>query len=159
MFSGQKSIVKFVQVTFSVGRRRKLDRVTPTVRSRIMASVGTKDTCAEMGVRRMVHRMGYRYALHRSDLPGKPDLVFPSRHKVIFVHGCFWHGHRCRYGRLPKSSQEYWQTKIETNKRRDRRQRRELTRHGWDVLVVWQCHLKKPDWLHERIDGFLTENE
>lgn len=136
-----------------------MDRVTRTVRSKIMATVGTKDTCAEMGVRRMVHRMHYRYALHRSDLPGKPDLVFPSRQKVIFVHGCFWHGHRCRYGRLPKSRQEYWQPKIETNKRRDRMQRRELARQGWEILVVWQCQLREPDWLRQRIDSFLSANE
>ena len=124
-----------------------------------MASVGTKDTSAEMAVRRMLHGMGYRYALHRSDLPGKPDLVFPSRRKVIFVHGCFWHGHRCRYGRLPKSRQEYWQPKIEANKRRDKMQRRKMTRHGWDVLVVWQCQLKKLDRLREKIDSFLSANE
>lgn len=88
-----------------------------------MASVRTKDTCAEMGVRRMVHSMGYRYALHRADLPGKPDLVFLSRRKVAFVHGCFWHVHRCRYARLPKSRPEYRQPKIEANKHRDRTQR------------------------------------
>jgi DNA mismatch endonuclease (patch repair protein) len=146
-------------VTLEVGRRKRLDRVSRTVRSKIMASVGTKDTCAEIGVRRMVHRMGYRYALHRPDLPGKPDLVFPFRHKVIFVHGCFWHGHRCRYGRLPKSRQEYWQPKIETNKRRDQMQMRELVRQGWGVLVVWQCQIKKPDWLCQRIDGFLRTYE
>ena len=136
-----------------------MDRVTRTVRSKIMSSVGTKDTCAEMGVRRLVHGMGYRYGLHRPDLPGKPDLVFPSRRKVIFVHGCFWHGHRCRYGRLPKSRQRYWQPKIEANKRRDKMQRSKLTRQGWGVLVVWQCQLKKPDWLRERIDSFLSANE
>ena len=136
-----------------------MDRVTRKVRSKIMASVGTKDTCAEMGVRRMVHRMGYRYVLHRSDLPGKPDLVFPSRHKVIFVHGCFWHGHRCRYGRLPKSRLDYWRPKIETNRQRDRTQRNELMRQGWDVLVVWQCQLKKPDALRQRIDNFLSAHE
>ncbi|MFC1764406.1 very short patch repair endonuclease [Planctomycetota bacterium] len=136
-----------------------MDRVSRTVRSQIMASVGTRDTCAEMGVRRLVHRMGYRYALHRSDLPGKPDLVFPSRRKIIFVNGCFWHGHRCRYGRLPKSRPEYWGPKIEKNKCRDKRQRRELKRQGWDVIVVWQCQLKKAEWLCEKIDNFLSDNE
>jgi DNA mismatch endonuclease (patch repair protein) len=136
-----------------------LDRVDSKVRSKIMSSVGAKNTCAEMGVRRLVHAMGYRYALHRSDLPGRPDLVFPSREKVIFVHGCFWHGHRCRYGRLPKSRQDYWEPKIETNKCRDRKQRQELTRQGWRVLVVWQCQLKKkPEWLRARIDDFLRKD-
>ena len=136
-----------------------MDRVDRNVRSQIMASVGTKDTCAEMGVRRLVHGMGYRYALHRCDLPGRPDLVFPCRGKVIFVHGCFWHGHQCRYGRLPKSRQEYWEPKIATNKRRDRKQRQELTRQEWRVLVVWQCQLKKPEWLRAKISEFLRSDE
>lgn len=124
-----------------------------------MSSVGTKNTCAEMGVRHLVHSMGYRYALHRSDLPGRPDLVFPSRSKVIFVHGCFWHGHRCRYGRLPKSRQYYWKPKIEANKHRDRRQRQELMRQGYRVLVLWQCQLKKPEWIRLRIANFLEADE
>ena len=124
-----------------------------------MASVGTKDTCAEMGVRRLVHGMGYRYILHRADLPGRPDLAFPSRRKVIFVHGCFWHGHHCRYGRLPKSRRDYWEPKIETNKHRDRKQRQELTRQGWRVLVIWQCQLKKPEWLGAKIEDFLRTDE
>lgn len=124
-----------------------------------MASVGTKDTCAEMGVRRLVHSMGYRYVLHRSDLPGCPDLVFPSRKKVIFVHGCFWHGHRCRYGRLPKSRQDYWQPKIEANKIRDNNQRRQLKKQGYEVLTIWQCQLRKPEILRNLIKDFLTYNE
>jgi len=124
-----------------------------------MASVGTKDTCAEMSVRRLVHGMGYRYILHRSDLPGRPDLAFPSRRKVIFVHGCFWHGHHCRYGRLPKSRRGYWEPKIETNKHRDKKQRQELTRQGWRVLVIWQCQLKKPEWLGARIKDFLRTDD
>ena len=136
-----------------------MDRVTPEVRSRIMASVSTKDTCAEMGVRRIVHRLGYRYALHRKDLPGRPDLVFPSRRKIIFVHGCFWHGHRCRAGRLPKSRQDYWKPKIEANRQRDRKQRRELTRNGWEVMVVWQCQLRRPASLSERLDAFLRDED
>ncbi len=136
-----------------------MDRVNREVRSKIMASVGTKDTCAEMGVRRLVHGMGYRYILHRADLPGRPDLAFPSRRKVIFVHGCFWHGHHCRYGRLPKSRRDYWEPKIETNKHRDRKQRQELTRQGWRVLVIWQCQLKKPEWLGAKIEDFLRTDE
>jgi DNA mismatch endonuclease (patch repair protein) len=124
-----------------------------------MASVGTKDTCAEMGVRRIVHAMGYRYSLHRKDLPGQPDLVFPARRKIIFVHGCFWHGHRCRYGRLPKSKLDYWKPKIETNKSRDKRQRQILKRQGWRIMVVWQCQLKKPEWLGDRIENFLSSDD
>lgn len=124
-----------------------------------MASVGTKDTCAEMGVRRIVHGLGYRYALHRKDFPGRPDLVFPSRKKIIFVHGCFWHGHNCRGGCLPKSRVDYWKPKFNGNKRRDRRQQAELRRQGWKVMVVWQCQLKKPVWLSNRIDAFLIDDE
>lgn len=141
------------------GGRRALDRVGPDVRSRIMASVGTKDTSAEMGVRRLVHGLGYRYALHKEDLPGRPDLVFPSRRKIVFVHGCFWHGHRCRHGRLPKSRKDYWGPKLEANKSRDRKQRQELRRQGWKVMVVWQCQLKRPVWLSDKIDGFLKDAE
>jgi DNA mismatch endonuclease, patch repair protein len=143
---------------FETGEHR-LDRVTPEVRSKIMSCVGSKNTCAEIGVRRLVHAMGYRYVLHRSDLSGRPDLVFPSRGKVIFVHGCFWHGHHCKYGRLPKSRQDYWKSKIDSNKSRDRKQRQELKRQGWRVMVVWQCQLKKQDWLRQRINNFLRFDE
>lgn len=92
-----------------------MDRVTKKIRSKIMASVSTSDTGAEKAVRSIVHRLGYRYSLVRKDLPGKPDLAFVSRCKVIFVHGCFWHGHSCRYGRLPKSRLAYWKPKIAGN--------------------------------------------
>ena len=136
-----------------------VDRVSKKVRSKIMASVGTKNTCAEMVVRRLVHKMGYRYSLHRADLPGSPDLVFPSRKKVIFVHGCFWHGHNCRYGKLPKSRQNYWKQKIGKNRLRDNKQCRELSRQGWGVLIVWQCQLRSPEVLIEKIDNFLENNE
>lgn len=120
-----------------------------------MAAVHGKNTTPEMRVRRMVHRMGYRYSLHRSDLPGKPDMVFPRLGKVVFVHGCFWHMHRCK--RLPKSNRTYWQSKFEENVRRDRRCRRQLRKLSWDVLVVWECWTKKPLWLEARLQKFLSE--
>ena len=133
-----------------------MDRVTQTVRSKIMASVHTRDTGAEKAVRSVVHRLGYRYSLARRDLPGKPDLVFVSRRKVIFVHGCFWHGHSCRYGRLPKSRLDYWKPKIAVNKARDRRQANGLRKAGWSVMIVWQCQLKKKDALEARIEDFVN---
>lgn len=134
-----------------------MDRVTRETRSRIMAAVGTKDTGAEKAIRSVVHRLGFRFSLRRTDLPGKPDLVFVSRRKVIFVHGCFWHGHTCRYGRLPKSRPEYWKPKIEANRSRDRLQVRQLRGSGWSVLTVWQCELKNERRLKARIKDYLDD--
>ena len=112
--------------------------------SQIMRAVASKDTAPEMQVRRAVHAMGFRYRLHVADLPGKPDLVFPRLRKVIFVHGCFWHQHRCKRGRRkPKSRQDYWDAKLARNVARDRSHRRKLRRAGWRVLVVWECQLKR----------------
>lgn len=119
------------------------DRVTREIRSKIMSAVGTRDTGAEMALRKALHRLGYRYRVAPVDLPGKPDLVFPARRKVIFVHGCFWHGHACRFGKLPKSRLEYWQPKIEANRRRDLKQRRKLRLLGWSSALVWECSLKR----------------
>jgi DNA mismatch endonuclease (patch repair protein) len=133
-----------------------MDRVTQATRSKIMAAVHTRDTGAEKAVRSIVHRLGYRYSLTRTDLPGKPDLAFVSRRKVIFVHGCFWHGHSCRYGRLPKTRRSYWGPKIDANKERDRRQTNALRKAGWSVMMVWQCQLKKKVALEGRIAGFLN---
>jgi DNA mismatch endonuclease (patch repair protein) len=134
-----------------------MDRVNKSTRSKIMSAVHTRDTGAEKAVRSIVHRLGYRYSLTRTDLPGKPDLVFVSRRKIIFVHGCFWHGHSCRYGRLPKTRRSYWWPKIEANKKRDCKQTNTLRKAGWSVMVVWQCQLKKEDNLKMRIRGFLNE--
>lgn len=119
-----------------------IDRVSEQKRSIIMSSVGSKDTGPEMVVRKMLHGVGYRYRLHKRSLPGSPDIVFQRRKKVIFVHGCFWHGHGCRYGRLPKSKTEYWETKISANKERDAKNVTQLAKLGWEVLVIWQCQLK-----------------
>ena len=115
------------------------------LRSRTMRAVKSKDTKPEWTVRRLLHAAGYRYRLHVKELPGKPDLVFPSRRKVIFVHGCFWHGHHCTRGdRAPKTNAIYWATKIKRNKDRDRRHVAMLRRQGWKVLVVWECEIKEP---------------
>jgi DNA mismatch endonuclease (patch repair protein) len=135
-----------------------VDHVDRTKRSLIMAAVHSKDTSPEMAVRKIVHGLGYRYQLHVRTLPGCPDLVFPVRRKIIFVHGCFWHRHRnCRYATSPKTHPEFWEAKFAANVVRDRRARRELRRMDWAVLTVWQCELKKPDRLTERLDDFLSD--
>ncbi len=123
------------------------DTRTPEQRRAIMQAVRGKDTGPEMIVRRLVHGMGYRYRLHVAGLPGRPDLVFPSRRKVVFVHGCFWHGHGCRYGQLPKSRLNFWTAKIGRNRRRDRTLVTALKKQGWAVLIVWQCKTRQLDQL------------
>lgn len=111
-----------------------------------------------MAVRRMVHAMGYRFRLHRKDLPGKPDLVFPGLGKVIFVHGCFWHQHpQCREGRLPKSRPEYWEPKLNKNRERDRSSVSALQEAGWGVLVIWECEISKVSDLTQKLSSFLGE--
>jgi DNA mismatch endonuclease (patch repair protein) len=132
-----------------------IDRVSEERRSYIMSRVGSKDTAPEMTVRRLLHRLGYRYRLHAAELPGRPDLCFPARRKVIFVHGCFWHGHDCRYGHLPKTRVEYWQEKIETNRRRDLDRILKLADDGWSSLVVWQCETRETEHLTAKLVGFL----
>ena len=127
-------------------------------RSRIMRAVKSRDTAPEMTVRRLVYSMGYRYRLHRKDLPGKPDLAFKSRRKVIFIHGCFWHGHDCKRGaRVPKNNREYWETKITRNRERDRQHDEDLKREGWRVFVVWECQIREPEAVAERIKSFLDD--
>ena len=125
-------------------------------RSGIMRAVKGKNTGPEMFVRRLAHSMGYRFRVHRRDLPGQPDLVFPARRKIIFVHGCWWHGHNCKRGaRQPKSNSAYWIKKIARNVERDARNEDALQRAGWDVLVVWQCELKDAVLSH-RLEAFLN---
>src|ERR1700681_1759849 len=119
-----------------------MDTVPALVRSEIMRRVRSQDTQPEILVRRLVHSMGFRYRLHGKSLPGKPDLVFSVRRKAIFVHGCFWHGHRCEAGALPTSNTEYWQAKRNYNLARDRRNLRSLAGVGWRVLVIWECELR-----------------
>lgn len=110
-----------------------------------------------MLVRRALHKLGYRYRLHAKDLPGRPDMVFPAKQKAIFVHGCFWHGHDCAKGRLPKSRPEYWIPKIEANKARDERVIDELKKSGWDVMVIWQCQTKSLPVTIESVVEFLEK--
>jgi len=122
-----------------------MDKIPPQKRAKNMRAIRSKGMKPEMTVRSITHRMGFRYRLHRSDLPGKPDLVFPDRRKAIFVHGCFWHQHTaktCKITRIPKSNLEYWIPKLERNNARDKKNRSALRKLGWDVLIVWECQLK-----------------
>lgn len=134
-----------------------VDIVDKDMRSRIMARVRGKNTRPEMIVRRLVFGSGYRYRLHNPQLPGKPDLVFPGRRKVIFVHGCFWHGHNCPRGsRLPKTNADYWRMKIERNRERDAANTAKLEAEGWGVLVIWECQLGKDEQTISRVRCFLA---
>lgn len=121
-----------------------------------MSRVRSKDSKAELAVRRLVHALGFRYRLHGSGIPGRPDLVFRSRRKVIFVHGCFWHRHEgCKLARLPKSRLDFWGPKLERNRERDREVKSKLRAAGWRSLVVWECEVSNADELASRVVGFL----
>lgn len=120
-----------------------------------MQSVKTKDTGPELSVRRVLFAAGYRFRLHRKDLPGSPDVVLPGRKKAIFVHGCFWHGHGCAKGQASKSRLEYWGPKLATNQARDAKNVSALNALGWDVLTVWQCELSDMKTLIDRLGTFL----
>ncbi len=136
------------------------DTLTKEQRSERMARIAGKDTGPEMVVRRLIHEMGYRYRLHVRSLPGSPDLVFRSRRKAIFVHGCFWHRHddsACKLARLPKSRSEFWVPKLEANAKRDARNQEELRALGWDVLVIWECQLKDRSFLKAQIEAFINQ--
>jgi DNA mismatch endonuclease (patch repair protein) len=125
-------------------------------RSRIMSRIRGKDTQPELLIRSLTHRLGFRFRLHRKDLPGKPDLVFAARKKIIFVHGCFWHGHKCPRGdRLPKSNVGYWAKKITRNALRFTMQKRNLKKQGWEILVIWECEIKSIEKLQKKIIHFL----
>lgn len=133
-----------------------MDTLTTAQRSERMSRIRSKDTKPELIVRRMVHGMGYRYRLHRRDLPGTPDLAFPSRRKAIFVHGCLWHQHgECSTWRIPKSRQGFWIEKLNRNTERDGHNQSRLRTLGWDVLVVWECEIKDIEALKGRIKDFL----
>ena len=124
-----------------------------------MRRIRSKDTKPELIVRSLAHRIGYRFRLHRKDLPGNPDLVFSSRRKVIFVHGCFWHQHpekTCLDSRLPKSNKEYWHEKLARNIERDKTNVEHLSRLGYEVLTIWECETKDQDELKARLIEFLS---
>lgn len=131
------------------------DTRTPDQRRRIMQSVKTENTGPECAVRRLLHRLGYRYGLHPKSLPGRPDIVFPSRKAAIFVHGCFWHGHGCSKGKPPKSRLKYWGPKLKANQRRDVAKAAELRALGWRTLTVWQCELRDTKKLTPNLTKFI----
>jgi DNA mismatch endonuclease (patch repair protein) len=134
-----------------------MDVHTAEQRSRNMAAIRGADTGPEMRVRRLLHRLGYRYALHTKNLPGKPDLVFRSRKKAIFVHGCYWHMHSCKYGCVvPATRTKFWQTKRRGNVVRDRANAAALASGGWEVFVVWECETKEQEALGRRLMEFLS---
>lgn len=120
-----------------------------------MRAIRGKDTKPELAVRSLVHKLGYRFRLHRADLPGKPDLVFPARFKVIFVHGCFWHSHGCKSGLIPNSNRDFWLPKLSRNRSRDGRNLEALKQQGWKALVIWQCELRDPRALRLKVKRFL----
>jgi DNA mismatch endonuclease (patch repair protein) len=132
------------------------DKLTPSHRSANMSKIRAKNTAPEMLVRRLVHSMGFRYRLHVSRLPGKPDLVFPRLKKIIDVRGCFWHQHRgCIDSHVPKSRQEYWAPKLKMNCQRDKKNRRKLRAQGWAVLTLWECELRDSAQVKKQVTAFL----
>jgi DNA mismatch endonuclease (patch repair protein) len=120
-----------------------------------MQAVKTKDTGPEMAVRRLLHKRGFRYRLHPRDLPGRPDIVFRSIKKAIFVHGCFWHGHNCAKGLAPKSRLEYWGPKLDANRKRDKKEFTQLKALGWSVMAVWQCEIRDCEKLLPKLLAFV----
>lgn len=137
-----------------------MDIVSPETRSRMMAGIKGKNTRPELAVRSLVHGMGFRYRLHRKDLPGSPDLVFPRLKKVIFVHGCFWHRHPgCRFAYTPKSNSQFWLDKLEGNIRRDGQAVMALEALGWQVLIVWECEVSDLPALTRKVSSFLTVDQ
>lgn len=134
-----------------------MDTVSAKKRSEIMGSIRSKNTSPELIVRHIVFKMGYRYRLFRTDLPGKPDLAFIKLKKVIFVNGCFWHGHNCRNNLRPKTNEEYWNRKITQNIERDKRNYRKLNRIGWSYCVIWECETRNSVRLTQKIIKFLCK--
>jgi DNA mismatch endonuclease, patch repair protein len=136
------------------------DHLSAKERSNLMRKVRGKDTKPELIVRRLIHSMGHRYRLHVGNLPGRPDIVFTRKKRIVFVHGCFWHRHSaisCKFARLPKSRQEFWFPKLEANRLRDARNQRVLQRLGWKILVVWECQLGDKERLENKLNRFLED--
>lgn len=134
------------------------DRLTPERRSYLMSRVRGKNTTPELRVRKLAHALGYRFRLHRRDLPGKPDLVFPRLRKIVFVHGCFWHRHvGCRLATYSKSRTTFWEDKFKRNVERDQFVQAALRTLGWQILVIWECESREPDLLKAKLQDFLYE--
>lgn len=131
--------------------RARMDTVSASQRSKNMSAVRTANTAPELVVRRLLHSLGLRFRLHQNTLPGSPDIVLKRHQTVVFVHGCFWHGHDCARGRAPKSRRDFWLPKLARNKERDRRQARELSALGWRVITVWECETRDTARLAKRL--------
>jgi DNA mismatch endonuclease (patch repair protein) len=132
------------------------DVLTPEARSYNMSRIRGRDTTPEMRVRRLLHGMGLRYRLHVKDMPGKPDLVFPRARAVLFVHGCFWHMHRCKYGKpAPATNATFWAQKRRSNADRDKRNRRRLRAVGWKVFEIWECHTRRPEKMQAKLAALI----
>jgi DNA mismatch endonuclease (patch repair protein) len=137
-----------------------MDIIDSEARSRLMGRIRGKDTKPEMVVRRIAHRLGFRFRLHRRDLPGSPDLVFPARRKVVFVHGCYWHRHSgCRLAYEPKSNVEFWTEKFVANVARDQKVLEELHDQGWDTMVIWECEAKDSELVASRLSAHLGRSK
>jgi DNA mismatch endonuclease (patch repair protein) len=134
------------------------DNHTPEQRRKNMRAVRTRDTAPEKLVRSLLHRLGYRFRLHRKDLAGTPDIVLPTRKRLLFVHGCYWHGHNCLRGRASATNVEFWRRKIAGNKERDDRTQQLLRRDGWRVLTVWECETKDRIRLEKRLSRFMKQS-
>lgn len=133
-----------------------MDTLTAEQRSIVMSKIRGKNTTPELLVRKFLWELGFRYRLHRKDLPGCPDLVFPSRRKVVFVHGCFWHGHVCRRDKLPKTRTDFWREKMERNAKRDRLNVKKLKKLGWQSFEIWECEVKN-DKVLKKLLKFLAD--
>lgn len=132
-----------------------MDTLTSEQRRKTMQAVNTKNTKPELNLRKALFKRGYRFRLHKRCLPGSPDIVFPGKKKVVFVHGCFWHAHDCNRGTFPKSHEDFWREKLENNRRRDERNREELTKLGWRVFTVWECETKNLEAALLQVQAFL----
>ena len=132
------------------------DTFSAEQRSWVMGRIRSRDTVPERIVRSMLHRIGFRFRLHRKDLPGKPDIVLPKHRAIVFVHGCYWHGHGCKRGRPPRSNQAYWSEKIAGNRARDDQHVYALKTLGWRPIVIWECELRDPDSVLDKLRAFLS---
>ncbi len=133
-----------------------MDIVDKQTRSRMMSEIRSKNTKPELLVRCLLHKRGFRYRLHDNKLPGTPDLVFPKYRAVVFIHGCFWHGHQCSFFRLPGTRTEFWKTKISDNRKRDRKNHRTLSDSGWRIATIWECALRRNDVNHQDVIDHLV---
>lgn len=135
-----------------------VDRLTTEQRHRNMVAIKGSNTAPELVVRKLLHRLGYRFRLHDRKLPGTPDIVLPRFHTVVMVHGCFWHMHGCRHTKIPATRRDFWIRKLEGNRSRDQRQEIKLKASGWNVITVWECEVGLPDLLTERFTTSMPKN-